>query len=346
MLTDGQWAYALEGTYGTLASPDRYIETLSDGTAPDWDPQPWQGRGLRAAAGFPVASRRRAGYGQGAPTVKYEVPTRGGLELLSALLGSGTVTKVGAPESTTYQFLGSTALSDNILPSITAQYGIPDAAAAGEAVNPITFAGCTCSQLEIECSGAADPLTISATLDALSRDDTESLATWAATASQDWFFGWSGSVMLGTSITPPTATALASGGSELAAVRSWKVTLDQGIKTDGWIVGGRRQPRIQGRSVTLEAEIAFDDTDLVEAARDQTALGIILTSEAGSLSTGLETFQVCLPCWYLDDAALPEWSAEGDEPSIKVKATCLIDDGATPDTEPLYIAQRTADSAL
>ncbi len=340
-LTDHQLVAGPEAVaYGTKAATFRSFEMLSKSSIA-WDQKPIQGAGLRPARNFPRADRRKPGYGQGKPVISIEAVTTGMGTLLNACLGNGQSTLVPGEGSTTYQQLYSSGLGGTVLPSLTAQLGIVRSDDTGT-VDPYTLRGCTVSDWSIECP-SAEKLILEATLDALALDTDTALVEWEDPAYTGFYTSWAGSVSLGGTITPPTATALATGGSPLAEVRNWKLSVANKIDDSGWVVGGRRRPRFGARTATFEAEVYYVDQTFVDALREQTPVGIVIAHTAGSLSTGLETLQLCVPAFLVDDGAIPDPTDDGAPTVAKLKTTVALD---ADDDEAFYVACRTADTAI
>jgi hypothetical protein len=127
-----------------------------------------------------------------------------------------------------------------------------------------------------------------------------SLVTPAYTASTTLFHFHGGKIYLGGTVTMPTTTAAASGGTEVAYVRDCQITLNNNLDSNGWNFGGAgkrsRVPAYGRRQVTGQLTAEFDATTLRDASLGKTGMSLVLEFTGGTN----EKLQLVLPKIDLD----------------------------------------------
>lgn len=333
-MTTSSVGFGVESTYGTAVTPTVWVEHINESL--DYSKGVVQGKGLSTST-LPRSSRRVITKVGGAGKVELEVVSKGLGKLWRAALGVGASTLVSG---TTYQ--QNFTLSPNTMPSsLTVQKGVYDPISA--TVNPYTFKGCLVDAWEIKC-GAGEIATASFTLDA--RD----MATGIAYTSPSYITGPSlfhfaqGAIVIGGTVTAPTATALASGGTAVTNIIDFAIQGDNNLSKDRHSFGGaglKNAPAYGARKVAGKVTVENTDNVLRDAVLADTPLALVLTFTSGeALSTGVAQFQiVCSEVKF--DGSMPEAGAE--MPTMSLDFEVLDNQTAT---QPLYIIHRTADTAI
>lgn len=328
-----------ETTYGTAVTVDRFLEFTSESL--NYDRDYYQGAGLRPGSRLARSGRRVLVKDGGGGDIELEVPAKGLGTLLEALLGTaGSANVSGA----LYQQLFTLQKTD-YLPSLTIQKGIPRLGA--DTVDPITFKGCTNTGFEISASNN-DVLKLKTSWHAREVDTSVAYATPSYAAAPVELFSFIGaSLIVGGSVTVPTTTALASGGTSVANVRDFSVAVDQGGDDNGWNIGGAgkrsRRSAVGLAEVTGKLTAEYDSTTFRDAVRDNSALALVATFAAATdITAGNKpTFQIVIPDIRFE-GELPN-SNGGDVITQAMEFTAF--DGLVA-AHAMYIATRTADTAL
>lgn len=333
---DHQLGIGLESAYGTPVTPTRFYEWDIDGSEHSYDPKRIQGSGMQVGdGGIARADRSVSVVGQSSLTIAMDAQSRGLGMLLKAALGAGVSTLVAG---TTYQQLFTTGLTGALLDSLTAQLGIVRSDAAGT-VDAYTYPGCSVMSLEIGCS-AGDVVKVKAELDALTPATGTALATASYPALVAPYHFGQGAVTIGGSVTVPTATALATGGTAAPNVREATMTLDNALNVERWRFGGRNQPRAAKRSPKLKLTAENDGTALRDALLGHTTLPVTITwTSTEALSTGFATLQIVAPACKIPSGSFPQPS---EDPVYDLELDVLKPASG----QALYVVLRTADTAL
>lgn len=240
--------------------------------------------------------------------------------------------------------------STTLVTSATANFAPNDVGAvisgAGITSSPVTTIAAVLSSTNITLSQAATAtasgvaLTIGLAYATPSYPSTPTLYNSASPSV--------GALVIGGTLTVPTATALASiaGGTTAIGLKAWTFTLDNGVDTKRDVLGGRNQSTTGERKGTLKTTIEYDAVTgalLEEAMMNQTQLSLLLTATTPEvISAGNNaTFQIAVPVAAIDKGAIPQ-PTDGKVVSTDVMWTLL--DGLVSQT--LYLVLRTADTAL
>ena len=332
-LLDASLGFAAESTFGTSVTPARWLEYSKEGL--DFKPNRVQGGGFRVGSRVARANRRATVTSEAGGSVELDVLTKGLGLWWQMLMGGGSSTLVSG---STYQQLFT--LGDT-LPSFTLQKGVPRVNADGSAtVDPITFTGCTVGDFEL--SGGADLLKLKTTVDAQAVTTATALAAPSFTTGAN-LLSFAGATIYGGTLTAPTTTALASGATPIANVKSWSLKVSHGLKADRYLfgLGGKKARQVPlNREVSGKLEVEYSDQAFRDAFLADTPLTLVITYAGGALSTGVETFQAVVPEIRLD-GELPK--GEGDIAVMSCGFTGL--DNLTA-AQPLWLVTRTSDAAL
>lgn len=328
-----------EAAYGTPVTPDRFLEFTSESI--DFERTYYQGSGLRPGSRVARSGRRALVKDGGKGDIELEVPSRGLGTFLEALLGVGASTMVSAG---LYQQL-FTLIKDDYLPSVTLQKGIPRLGA--NIVDAYTARGAVCSSFELSLANA-DVLKVKSSWTAQQIDTSIAYATPSYPAAAELFtFTGAGLVIGNAAVTVPTATALATGGTPVANVRDFSIAVDQKLDSNGWNIGGAgkrsRRPAVGLAEVKGKITAEYDATTFRDALASQTPMALVATFTAATEITAgnKPTIQITVPDIRFEDE-LPK-SNGGDVIAQNINWTGF--DGLVA-PQPLYVAVRTADTAL
>jgi hypothetical protein len=341
-MLDHQVGWAIEGTYNTPATVTRFAEWL-ESSGLDWDPNTVQGKGLRVGSSVERAGRRVTLVGKGSGKLEFELASKGFGSLLQGGWGTATSTLVNAG---TFQQVFTPVVSGTFLPSYTLQEGI---VRPGGGIDAYTFSGCSMTSLELD-QPENGIVQLSTNWDIRSLATATALATASFPTSPTLFSSAlpaTAALAVGGTLTAPTTTALASvtGGTASVNVKSWKLTVDNGLDVKRDVLGGRNQPVVGLRKITVDTVVEYDaitGTILRDAYINQTAMPLLLQSAtAEALSTGTALLQIAAPAAYIDKGAIPQPTG-GDVATTSLSWNVL--DGLA--SLPAYMVLRTADTVL
>ena len=322
-----------EGTYGTYVAPTRFYEFTDEGFGRK--PNRKQGQGLRVGGRVARSGRRVTTTVQGEGNLELEAVSKGLGLLLAAATGSGTSTLVSG---STYQqnfVLGDTPNS------LAIQKGIVD---AGGTVRAHSFLGCMVSGWSF-MAPSDDVAKFSFDFDIRDLDTAQSYAAPSYPSAPSLYnFSQAAATYAGT-VTVPTATALASGGTAATDIRDFELNVNNNLATDRFnfgAAGKKAKPTVGLREISgkFTAEYAANGYRDDFIADTERAIVVTLTSSE-ALSVGTATLQVVLPAVKLD-SGIPV-SNNGDFVTVEHNFTVL--DNLTA-AQPLYVVLRTADTAL
>lgn len=335
---DSQIGLKKESVYGTEVTPDFFPEFLASSFG--WQPEFGQGMGLRVGRIMDRVDRRSLEAEVSGGSFDVEAKSKGLGKLLEAALGTSSATQVSGAA---YQHLHTPKTSD-YLASYTIQTGTP---LIGGAISPVTYAGAMCQGFTFTASNKADA---KFTFDwlAKSKNTSTSLAS-ASYLTGDVPFSWPGVYCrIGGSVTVPTTTALASGGTSVTNVRDFSLEWSNGLDTEGFNMGGaglRSRAQLLGKRTgtgTITAE--FDATTYRDAYLNQTSLPLVIgfalpTAIAGS---NYPTLEFTIPCLRLEgELAKP---TDDGSPIVQSMDFTILDGGVA--ASPLYVAQVTAETTI
>lgn len=327
-----------ETTYGTAVTVDRFLEFTSETL--DYDRTFYQGAGMRPGSRLARSARRTLVKDGGKGDIELEVPTRGLGTLLEAIMGVGSSTMVSAG---LYQQMFSLVKSD-YLPSLTIQKGVPRLGA--ESVDAYTMRGAVSSSFELSMSNS-DVLKLKSTWTSRDIDTSIAYATPSYPAAAELFSFVGAGLTIGGTVTVPTATALATGGTSVANIRDFSISVDQALDSNGFNTGGAgkrsRRPAVGLAAVTGKMTAEYDSLAMRDALRDQTPIALTATFQSATdIVTGQKAqLQLTVPDIRFE-GELPK-SNGGDVITQSLDFTAF--DGLVA-AQPLYIAIRTADTAL
>ena len=323
-----------ETTYGTPVTVDRFLEVLPDPSL-NYEYQTINSKGMKVgASGVSSLSRRVRTTSQGSGDIDFELVSKGMGTLFEALFGTGASTVV---TGATYQ----QNFSLGALPSLTIQEGLVLGDTGGTR-DAQTFKGCKCSGFEIDLPNG-DYATVKSSWDIRAFDSAVAYATPSYSTAVGYHWGIA-AVTVGGTVTAPTTTALASGGTAVTNVKAFNVKVDHALSNDRFTMGAaglKNAPFAGIRTITGTIEVEHDSTTMRAAYVADTTLPITLTfTSAEALSTGFAQFQVYIPGVKLN-GPLPT-SAGGQVPTVSYSFEGYYDGT----NQPLMACFRTADTAL
>ncbi len=335
---DASIGLGVESTYGTGVTPTKFPEFLTETL--NWKPTFMQGMGFRVGSRVARKERRALGKNWAEGDIEIECVTKGLGVFFNALMGSVTSTLVSG---TAYQQVHTLATTDP-LNSYTIQKGIP--VVGGGAAQAITFAGAVCMKGDLSAK-TGDIVKLKTSWNAKSVTTATAYAAPSYIASNEVFNFTQGAITIGGTVTNPTATALASGGTAVADVLDFTMSIDNKNDAQGFTFGAGgtqgRKPVAGFADVKGTMTIEYDVQTYLNAYLNQTPLAVVLTfTSATVISAGVSpVLQVCIPLVML----------EGDTPNatngvVKQTVPFTVLDPATSGVAPLYVVLRTADTAV
>jgi Phage tail tube protein len=335
---DEQVGIKKETTFGTGVTPDHFPEFKSESL--EWIPEYKMGEGLRTGKTAQRSDRRVLVKQSVGGDVELELQTKGLGIWFESILGSATSTLVSG---STYQQLFVPVTTD-YLPSYTIQKGITQ---LGGSSSPLTFTGMVGSSFELSASNADVP-TCKFSYVGKAVATATGLATASYASSVELFSFTQGTITVGGSVTVPTTTALASGGTATANIRDFSFTYENGLDSNGFNFGGggsrSRKPARGALVGTGSITVEYDSDTLRDAWIANTSLSIVLTftTTATPISGALyPTFQVTLPDVRIE-GELPK--SNGGDVVTQTVPFSFYDNGSA--TYPIYVAIRTAETAV
>lgn len=339
-ILDGTVGMGVESTFGAPVTETRWFEVLADSSV-DFDPEPKQGVGMRVGSIAPRSGRRRTGLGSGTITLKCELYSKGFGLLWSACLPTVVSTLVSG---STYQQLGTLVQSGISLGSRTIQAGVID---TGGVSRPHRFPGCTVSKwtLDIPAPDSDDAVTLEVEFDVRRTPDTATALTAPVMPSTPTIYlpRDVASVTYAGTVTVPTTTVMASGGTAVTYWRSIKIECDNALSQRPNL-SAYAQPSAGLREPTITVDAEFADVVLRDAylAQTENSFSVTLTTPE-ALSTGFAQFQVVAPATKINSGGIPSF-ADGEVTMLSGLELAVLDGLVA--SAPLYTATRTSDAAL
>jgi hypothetical protein len=336
---DSSIGVALEPSFGTLTTPNHFYEFLTETF--NWVPTFTMNNGQRVGRILQRVDRRVLTKEESTGELDIEGFTKGLGFLFNAALGTATSTLVSG---SAYQQLITPATSD-YLNSYTIQKGIPPL--GGGAASPQTYVGMVCNGFTITASNAGIP-TLKFPFLGKSMDTSTALtAPSYITNNQVWSFK-DASIQIGGTLTLPTATTLATGGTSVADIVDVNLTWNNVLDGGGFNLGGNgqrsRKPAMTDRVATGSMTAEFDSTVMIAAWRNQTPLALVLNfvSTVAPISGAIyPTLQVTCPAIVLN-GEMPK--ANAGKVITQTIPFDVMDNGVAPSS--LYVAVVTAETAL
>lgn len=341
MTTQGDASVGIkkETTYGTVATADHFPEFLNEDF--NWNPTFGQGGGLRVNRVVGAADRRVLLKEESSGSVEIELFSKGLGAWFEAALGTATSTLV---TGSAYQQVFTPTTTD-YLPSYTIQVGVPPL--GGGAANPQTYAGMICSGFELTAGNTAIP-TVKFNFNGKSMDTSTALTAPSYPTGNQLFSFINGAITIGGTVTPPTTTVLASGGTTVADIQDFALTWSNELDDSGFNLGGtpgqrNRKPAVGVRQGSGTVTAEYDSNTLRDAYKNQTDLALVLTFQGTVAISGSNypTLQVVIPDIRLE-GEMPKPNG-GKVITQSIPFTVLDNRVAA---SPIYVAIVTAETAI
>jgi hypothetical protein len=331
---------SVESTFGTAAVETRRFELLPDSTV-EFDDEIKQGTGLRVGSIVPRSGRRRSGLGSGTLTLKCELYSKGFGLLLSLCLPTSASTLVSGSQFQQNHTLVQSGLFQK---SATIQAGVIDSTGVSR---PHRYTGCTVSKwtLDIPSPDSDDLVTLEVVFDLRRAPDTATALTAPVMPATPTVYipRDVAAVTYGGSVTVPTTTALASGGTAVNYVRAIKLECDNALAQRPNL-SAYAQPTSGLKEPTISIDVEYADQVLRDAYLAQTVNPFTVTLTTPEVvAPGFAQLQIVAPATMINAGATPSFS--DNEVAMLDGLELAVLDGLVAGS-PLYLVYRTADTAL
>ncbi|MEA5454473.1 phage tail tube protein [Sinomonas sp. JGH33] len=331
-----------ESVYGTGVTPTAFLEYLTETF--DWKPEFKQGQGLRVGSRFGRANRRVLVKQSAEGDLECELVTKGLGKLFEAWLGSGVSTAVPG-QTGVFQQLYTPAAQD-VATSYTIQKGLQFI--GGSAAQPETFRGGVCTSGELTAA-LGDIVKLKTSWNFRDVDTATAYAAPSYASGAELLSFVHGAITVGGTVTMPTSTALATGGTTPAAIiRDFSFSLDSKIDDGGFGFGfGGKRGRKPVFGAVAEGKgkltVEYSDNVLRDAYLNQSDLALTLTFKTSTVigTSANPTVQVVLPDIRLN-GEIPK--TNGGAP-VNQSVDFDILDGLVAGSQ-IYIAVVTTDTAI
>lgn len=326
-----------ESSYGTIGTADHFYEYLTEDF--DWSPTFANGKGMRVGKIVQAADRRVLVKEESGGSVELELFTKGMGALFEAALGTAVSTLI---TGSSYQQL-ITPTTGDFLPSYTVQVGVP---ILGGSPAAQTYAGQVCEGFELDAKNGDIP-TVKFTFRGKSMDTSTALTSPSYPASNALYTFVNGAITIGGSLTLPTTTALATGGTAVADVREATISWTNGLDDNGFNLGSQgqrtRKPAIGDAGGSGKLTLEYDSNTMRDAFKSQTDLALVLTFQSTVAISGSNypTVQIVIPDIRLD-GEMPKPNA-GDVITQDVPFT-VLDNRVS--ASAFYVVIVTAETAI
>jgi hypothetical protein len=327
-----------ETVYGTGVTVDHFPEFLSESLT--YKPNYILSKGLRVASRVSRAERRTLGKNWVEGDIELEACARGIGIFLEALLGQGTPTIIGAGPG--YQHVYSLATTDPIN-SYTIQKGIP--LLGGGAAQAHTFTGMVCTKGSIS-SETGDVVKLKTSWVGKAMSTAVAYAAPSYVATNELFNFWQGAITMGGSVTNPSSTSLATGGTAATNVKNFSLEIDQKMDVDGFLygTGGQqgRKPVLGYAEIKGKVTVEFDSVAQRDIYLANTSQSLTLTFTTNTALGGgvFNTLQIVLPTIRLD-GDIPKAVSDG---VVTLDLDFTVLDGGSAGVSPVYVVLRTLDT--
>ncbi|WP_411732186.1 phage tail tube protein [Paeniglutamicibacter sp.] len=329
-----------ETAYGVPGTPAQFVEFISESLV--WEPEIVQGEGLRVGSRVPREKRRVLVKDQASGDIELEASTKGLGIFLAALFGNSSIAQVGSTGA--YQQVHKLTTTDPI-PSFTIQKGVP--LLGGGAIQAHTFHGAVCASGEFAAAaGEIVKLTTSWNAREIVTDTAYVPPVYPVNAELFTFVH--GAITIGGTITHPTATAPATGGTVAGNVTDFSLSIANTLDEGGFTFGSEgkrgRKPVVGLAELTGSITAEYDNNMLRDAYLQQLPLSLVLTFEHPvEISAGVKpTLQLVMESIKLD-GQIP--ASNGGEPIAQEIDYVVLDSLAT-GVAPLTAVYVSTDTAI
>lgn len=284
-----------ETVFGTGVTVTKFPEFVDESL--QWDPTFVQGAGLRTGSRVVRSARRSLGKQNVTGDITVEACSKGLGWMLAAALGNATSTQRAASGVYQHNF---TPLTGDCLDSYTIQKGIPPLVCGGVA-SAHTFPGCVCTSLDIEATNS-EIVTVKTSWVGREVVTATAYAAPSYPTPVELFTFVQGVITIGGSVTAPTTTTLATGGTAAADIVDFSLTWDNALDDLGYNFGGGgkrvRKPVVGMGELKGKVTAEYDSNVLRDAYLNQTDLALTLTfTGATTIGTGSDKpgLQIFIP---------------------------------------------------
>lgn len=311
-----QLGLAEESTVGTIVTPNRFLEFLSEGL--ELSKNIVQGKGLRAGGQYDRAGRRAYTTRSAGGPISLEVPSLGAGVLFKHMLGG---TPILTQQGATAAWKQTHKPGDLTGKSLTIQKGVPQ---TDGTVKPFTYKGCKLSQWSFDCA-VGDILKLGLTVDSWDETTATALATASYPTGANIFHFAQGSVVLGGTVTTTAGVASLAGGTTVAAIKSATVSGTNPMATDRYFFGSagvkaeqvENEVRTAGGALTAEF---VNQATIYDVFAADTRTSLRLQFVGAQIATGYNaTMELLLPAIYFD----------GESPKVGGPEIVSLDAGFT-----------------
>ncbi len=332
-----------ETTYGTAVVVDRFLEFTSESL--DFDRDYYQGgQGLRPGRRAARSGRRVLSRDGGKGDIELEVPSRGLGTFLQAIFGVGTSTLVSAG---LYQQLFTPDAQR--LPPVVHDPGGRAASRRQHRRHAdlprIRVRVGRVLRVEQRRAQAEDDVAVQGGADGRRLRGSD----LPPHPPIDLFSFVGAQLTVGGTVTVPTTTALATGGTTVADVRDFSLTYDNKLDDNKGNLGGSgkrtRQSAVQLAEIKGKLTAEYDSTTFRDALASNTALALVATftaSAAADIVTGKKpVLQIVCP-----DVRFNGELAKVSGTDVITQSMDFTAYDNLVAAEPIYVAVQTADTAL
>lgn len=285
----GQFGIAAETTYGTYATPTRFVEIVSESLK--LEANRIESNAIRANERVLRNSRWFANKKQVGGDLEFEVASKGfGLFFKHWLGAVATTTAPGGTNAKRHRC----TIADTFGLNFTAQVGRPD---TGGTVRPFSYLGC--KVLSGSLSNSIDEfLKFRMSVDGADVTTAQGLAS-ASYATADELLHYQGGV-------------IKVGGSTVGTVKDIEIMVDNALKTDRYFIGSgaiKKEPVANGLvSVTGRMRLDFEDLTMYNRFANAT------TASVQATWTGLTALEGAI--FPSVDVTMPVCRFDGDTPNL------------------------------
>ena len=335
---DAQLTMGVQSVFETAVTTNRWLAYLGNS---GFDLQPGDAESEELTADVDASSQFYRPVVAAAGSIEFETKAKGMGFLHKAALGGSVSTLVAG---TTYQqnFTPLAAGASPYLDALTVQF-VQKLIDNTDDVN--TFIGATIASIEWKLDNAG---VLTCTVEMDSRNMVTNIAKASASTAARNRFTFAGFSAYTGALTEPTTTALPTCATQLTAVKSFSIKVENNLVTDdyrGDATGMKGQQAVQDQTVTGEIELDYNAQ--AQAIRNawingNTATGLLLKLDTGvALSTGTEPLLFAMPDIRATGAPTP--NRDGKFPTLKVPFKAWKPDAST---AKLFVCARTSDATI
>lgn len=327
-----------ESSFGTYVAPTKFIEFTEESFKKT--PTVVTGSGRRYGERVRRGDRRVVTAWDVAGTFTTELLTKGMGALFEAVMGTGVSTQIAAGPG--YQQVFNPSAGDPVS-SYSIQKSVPF---VGGATQPHSFLGMYATGFTLAIAAGGVP-TLQIQWAGKDLDTTKSFVTPSYPASTELFSFVGGNVVVGGTLTAPTATAVASiAGGIVADVTDFTLTVDNGMSPGRRYLGGSgligKAGFLGELGISGSITVDYSSNALRDAFLAQTDLALLLEFKSATAITAgvFPTVQVVVPLIRLE-GDIPT-DAAGGPVSLQIGFTGLQKTGS----QPITVVVVTAETAI